>query len=272
MDIKRNFFANPLLPAYASPRPSARAASPPAALSWIGFTGGLKEIGTDGAGFCFDNERPRHKVFLNDCRLASRLTTNAEYLEFVEQGAYSEPQWWLSDGWRLVREQRWQAPLYWQLVDGAWHEMTLHGLLPLNPAAPVSHVSYYEAEAFARWKGVRLPTEAELEVAGAAQALDGNFLESGHLHPQPAADEHHGQWFGDLWEWTATPYAPYPGFRPLSGALGEYNGKFMANQYVLRGGCCATPRSHLRATYRNFFYPHDRWPFTGIRLALDGLD
>lgn len=267
MDIKRNFLANPLYPAYAT----APHAVPGDAVGmrWLGYAGGLHEIGHAGASFCFDNETPRHKVFLEPRALGSRLVTNGEYREFIEAGGYGEAQWWLSDGWRTVREERWTAPLYWVHADGAWHEMTLHGLRALNPAEPVCHVSYYEADAYARWRGARLPTEAELEVAGAAQPMAGGFLDAGHLHPQQARGTDDAQWFGELWQWTSSAYSPYPGFRPLEGALGEYNGKFMANQYVLRGGCCATSRSHMRATYRNFFYPRDRWPFTGIRLARD---
>jgi ergothioneine biosynthesis protein EgtB len=271
MDIKRNFFANPLFPEYAQRLPSVVTEGTP--VRWLDFSGGLKEIGSVGDDFCFDSETPRHKLFLRPYSLASRLTTNAEYLEFIAQGGYSQPQWWLSDGWRVVREQNWQAPLYWIPVDGEWHEMTLHGCHLLDPHAPVCHISYYEADAFARWRGARLPTEAELECAGATRPIDGSFLDSSRLHPQPARREDDHQWFGELWQWTASPYSPYPGFKPLAGTLGEYNGKFMANQFVLRGGCCVTPRSHMRVTYRNFFYPHDRWSFTGIRLARDaGLE
>ena len=178
---------------------------------WLGFAGGLDEIGNDGKGFCFDSESPRHKVFLSPYSLASRLVTNHEYLEFIVQGGYSQPQWWLADGWRLIREQNWQAPLYWLQLDGEWQEMTLHGCHPLNPVAPVCHVSYYEADAFARWRGARLPTEAELECASATRPIEGNFLDSARLHPQPARDEDDQQWFGDLWQWTGSPYSPYPG-------------------------------------------------------------
>jgi ergothioneine biosynthesis protein EgtB len=207
-------------------------------------------------------------VYLNDYRLASRPVTNAEYLEFIEGGGYAEPSLWLSDGWRAACAQDWRAPLYWLEVEGRWHELTLGGCHSLDLAAPVCHLSYYEADAYARWRGCRLPSEAEIEVACAARAVRGNLLETGFLHPRPTNDGE-GQWFGDVWEWTASPYGAYPGYRPLAGALGEYNGKFMANQWVLRGGSCVTPRSHLRPTYRNFYYPHDRWPFTGIRLAQD---
>ena len=267
MDIKRNFFANPLLPMYRSADPAPSRA--PIARQWLDFAGGVREIGHEGEGFCYDNETPRHKVFLEDYRLASRLVTNTEYLEFVQAGGYDEPVLWLSDGWRVSREQGWRAPLYWLMIDDKWQEMTLHGCRPIDPAAPVCHVSYYESDAYARWRGTRLPTEAELELATAVRAIEGNFAETALYHPQPAKSESDGQWFGDAWEWTASSYSPYPGFKPLEGSLGEYNGKFMVNQFVLRGGCCATPLSHMRATYRNFFYPQDRWPFTGIRLARD---
>jgi ergothioneine biosynthesis protein EgtB len=267
MDIKRNFFANPLYPAY-SERRATRAGEAPAA-RWLEFPGGIREIGYSGSGFCFDNEQPRHKVFLREYRLASRPVTNAEYLEFIADKGYTRPDLWLSDGWAAVAERRWEAPLYWIRCDEEWHEMTLAGLRAVDPAEPVCHVSYYEADAYARWRGARLPTEAEWEAAASAEPIEGNFVEEAHYHPRPAAGPEDQQWYGDVWEWTASAYSPYPGYRPLAGALGEYNGKFMANQYVLRGGCCATPRSHARATYRNFFYPHDRWPFTGIRLSAD---
>lgn len=267
MDIKRNFFANPLYPVYSAATRSSPSTAVP--LRWRSFPGGIREIGNAGGAFAFDNESPRHKVLLRDYQLASRPVTNGEYLEFIDAGGYGRPDLWLSDGWAAVQERRWKAPLYWIEIDGQWHEMTLSGVRPVNPAEPVCHVSYYEADAYARWRDARLPTEAEWECAAADQAIDGNFVESGIYHPRPAASETDGQWYGDVWEWTSSGYTPYPGYRPLEGALGEYNGKFMANQYVLRGGCCATPRSHMRTTYRNFFYPPDRWPFTGIRLARD---
>ena len=267
MDVKRNFFANPLYPAYSEARPEGVMESP--ALRWLEFPGGIREIGHAGGTFCFDNEQPRHKVFLRDYRLASRPVTNGEYLEFVAGGGYARPEIWLSDGWSAVHERAWKAPLYWTQIDGAWHEMTLTGMRRIDTAAPVCHLSYYEADAYARWRGARLPTEAEWEAAASGEALEGNFVESALYHPRAARGPADAQWFGDVWEWTSTAYAPYPGYRPLAGALGEYNGKFMANQYVLRGGCCATPRTHIRETYRNFFYPHDRWPFTGVRLASD---
>jgi len=267
MDVKRNFFANPMYPVYRDVPREDRAAP---ALRWLEFPGGIREIGYAGGVFCFDNEQPRHKVFLRDFRLASRPTTNGEYLEFVDAGGYARPELWLADGWTAVNERAWHAPLYWINADDGWHEMTLSGLRALDPAQPVCHLSYYEADAYARWREARLPTEAEWEAAAGGEALAGNFVESGLYHPRAAEDANDHQWYGDVWEWTSSAYSPYPGYRPLEGSLGEYNGKFMANQYVLRGGCCATPRSHMRATYRNFFYPHDRWPFTGIRLAADG--
>ena len=267
MDIKRNFFANPLYPAYSEARPHAAGEAP--AARWLEFPGGIREIGQAAGAFCFDNEQPRHKVFLRDYRLASRPVTNGEYLEFVDGGGYRRPELWLSDGWTAVNERAWGAPLYWMQIGGSWHEMTLSGMRPLEHATPVCHLSFYEADAYARWRGARLPTEPEWEAAAGNEAVHGNFVESSVYHPRPAHDANDAQWYGDVWEWTASGYSPYPGYRPLEGALGEYNGKFMANQYVLRGGCCATPLSHMRPTYRNFFYPHDRWPFTGVRLASD---
>ena len=267
MDIKRNFFANPLFPVYAE-RPFEPDAETPD-MRWLRMPGGIREIGHSGTGFSFDNEGPRHKLFTRDYRIASRPVTNGEYLEFIEAGGYSRADLWLSDGWAAVKERQWQAPLYWIERDGRWLEMTLAGLRPVELAAPVCHVSYYEADAYARWRDARLPSEAEWECAAAGEPIEGNFVETGRFHPRPAADEDDRQWYGDVWEWTSSSYSPYPGFRSMPGALGEYNGKFMANQYVLRGGCCATSQSHMRPTYRNFFYPHDRWPFTGIRLAAD---
>lgn len=267
MDIKRNFAVNPMRPAYQE---SARmAAGPVAPLRWIERAGGLAEIGHDGRGFGFDNETPRHAVLLRDHVLASRPVTNGEYMEFVEAGGYADPRCWLADGWAVVRDKGWRAPLYWEKQDEQWWEMTLAGLRPLDTGQPVCHVSFYEADAYARWAGKRLPREEELEKMLAEQTNEGNFVESRLLHPRPARSTEDGQWYGDVWEWTRSAYSPYPGFEPLPGSLGEYNGKFMANQMVLRGGCCVTPRLHIRASYRNFFYPHDRWPFAGIRLAAD---
>jgi ergothioneine biosynthesis protein EgtB len=223
-------------------------------------------VGADATDFCFDNETPRHRLFLDSFALAPHPVTNGHYLEFIADGGYDAAALWLSDGWRKVNEARWRAPLYWEQIDGEWWHMTLLGMQRVDPARPVCHVSYFEADAFARWCGKRLPTEAEWEVAAATLPVEGNFLESCELQPS-AADNASKRMFGDVWEWTSSAYLPYPGYRPLQGSLGEYNGKFMVSQMVLRGGSCVTPRSHLRASYRNFFYPPDRWQFTGLRLA-----
>ena len=262
-DLKYNFAFNPLKPAYRTPfeRSSATARQ----LGWIGFDAGIRLIGYEGRDFAFDNERPRHRVFLEPFRLADRLATNGEYLAFIDDDGYSRPDLWLSEGWKTVKERAWSAPLYWERIDGEWWQMTLAGMRRVDAAEPVCHVSYYEADAYARWAGKRLPTEAEWETAAAGAPVGGNFRESGRLHPARANDA--PQLFGDVWQWTSSGYSPYPGYRPLEGSLGEYNGKFMVNQYVLRGGSCATPASHMRRTYRNFFYGPDRWQFMGIRLA-----
>ena len=265
-DLKYNLGANPLRPPYRA-RVRMAAAAPP--FAFVACGGGLVEIGHAGPGFAFDNERPRHRVFLAPYALGARLVTNREYLEFVEAGGYRRPDLWLSDGWRTARERDWSAPLYWELVDREWRSYTLGGLAPLEADAPVVHVSYYEADAYARWRGARLPTEPEWEHAAAGQPIGGHLLDDEPDEPRPASGAGLTQLYGDAWEWTASAYLPYPGFRPLSGALGEYNGKFMVNQMVLRGGSCATPRSHIRATYRNFFPPDARWQFSGIRLARD---
>jgi len=269
-DIKYNFAINPFRPAYCPANPPKASEAP--ALEWLDYTGGLKEIGHAGSGFAYDNETPCHNAYLRDYRLASRLVTNGEYLEFIETGGYRRADLWLSDGWAAVKQRGWQAPLYWEVTDGEWWLMTLSGMHPLDRNEPVCHISFYEAEAYARFRGKRLPTEAEWERAASHCAIRGNFRESGRYHPAtcPKMDGRNpAQIFGDVWEWTQSPYAPYPGFKPLAGSLGEYNGKFMCNQMTLRGGSCATPQSHIRATYRNFFYPPDRWQFTGIRLAED---
>lgn len=216
----------------------------------------------------FENETPRHRIYLDAFRIASRLVTNGEYLAFVADRGYARPELWLSDGWRTSREKHWNAPLYWESIDGRWWHMTLAGMRRVDESAPVCHASYFEADAYARWAGKRLPTEAEWEIAAGNRPVTGNLRESGQLHPVANATGD-GQFFGDVWEWTQSPYTPYPGFKPAAGALGEYNGKFMVSQQVLRGGSCVTPQSHLRATYRNFFYPPDRWQFMGLRLADD---
>ncbi|HUI19997.1 MAG TPA: ergothioneine biosynthesis protein EgtB [Methylocella sp.] len=268
-DILALFANNPLRPAYHAPRPRAELAEADP-LAWIAFSGGLHEIGREGDGFGWDNERPRHSEFIHAFRLADRLVTNAEWLAFIEDGGYRAATLWLADGWTLVNRDGWQAPLYWEERDGQWLAMSLEGLRPVERAAPVVHVNYYESDAFARWAGHRLPTESEWELAARDLPATGNTLASSALRPLPAAASHDGrprQMFGDVWEWTGSAYLPYPGYRAPVGALGEYNGKFMIGQHVLRGGSCATPEGHARASYRNFFYPHQRWQFMGLRLA-----
>jgi ergothioneine biosynthesis protein EgtB len=266
-DILSLFAQNPLRPAYRSGAP-LREHREPGDLTWSAFPGGLKSMGHAGSGFSFDNETPRHQVYLRAFTLADRLITNAEYLAFIDAGGYDTASLWLSDGWSAVQQGKWRAPLYWECRDGQWMQMTLWGLQTLDRAAPVSHISYYEAEAFARWAGRRLPTEFEWEVAAGTLPVRGNLLDAGRLKPV-AAPQTPGvtQMFGDVWEWTQSAYMPYPGYRAEEGALGEYNGKFMCSQMVLRGGSCATPGDHARATYRNFFYPNQRWQFSGLRLA-----
>ena len=267
-DIKHLFSRNPLQPVYSDALPSTAGTERAPDARWLAFEGGTRGLGHDGTGFSFDNERPRHEVAIRPFELASRPVTNGEFLEFIEDGGYGRPDIWLSDGWSTVMKSHWGAPLYWVERDGAWSLFTLAGPRSLNRAEPVAHVSYYEADAFARWSGARLPTEAEWEVAAATVAVEGNFVESGRLHPGPAPGaEGLEQMFGDVWEWTMSAHSPYPGYAPPAGPLGEYNGKFMCNQLVLRGGSCATPSSHIRPTYRNFFYPKDRWQFSGLRLA-----
>jgi len=269
MDIKHLFAQSPLFPALRLCPESPRTAAAP--LDWVAYPGGLCEIGHEGAGFHFDNEAPRHRVHLEPFELASRLVTNGEYLEFIADRGYERPELWLADGWDRMRADGWSAPLYWRSKDGERRQVTLSGLRELRADEPVCHLSFYEAEAYARWAGARLPVEAEWEQASKDLPIDGNFVESDHLHPVPAADAGSGrapaQMFGDVWEWTASSYLPYPGYRPPAGPMGEYNGKFMCNQIVLRGGSCVTSQSHVRRTYRNFFYPHQRWQFGGLRLA-----
>jgi len=266
-DIKHAFWSNPLRPAYR-PTIAAASATTPLPLRFVDGREGVIEIGHRGEGFAFDNETPRHRTFLQPHALANRLVTNAEYLAFVHEGGYREPGLWLSDGWATVQREGWQQPLYWQ-ADLA-SEFTLAGVRALDPQQPVCHLSYFEADAFARWAGARLPTEAEWESAAQGIAISGNLLDEQRFHPS-ASNGSDGlqQLYGDVWEWTASPYVSYPGFRPLPGSLGEYNGKFMCGQWVLRGGSCATPRDHIRASYRNFFPPHARWQFAGLRLGQD---
>ena len=277
-DIKHVFAVNPLHPVY---RPAAgggngilKPGSSPSPCGWIACPGGLRWFGHDGEGFAYDNEGPRHQRFLQPYRLADRLVTNAEFLGFIADGGYRRPELWLSDGWDAITRGGWEAPLYWSRDGDDWQQMTLSGMRPVAPAEPVVHVSYFEADAYARWAGARLPTEFEWEAAAAAHAeadASANHVEELAFHPRPCpSGAGMRQLFGDVWEWTASDYAPYPGYRAAPGALGEYNGKFMCNQYVLRGGSCASPRAHVRATYRNFFPPDKRWQFTGIRLADDG--
>jgi|SRR5579885_77803 ergothioneine biosynthesis protein EgtB len=274
MDIKHNLSLDPDYPAY---RASVIKQIPPVtqSIEMLDVNGGVVEIGHAGDAFCFDNELPRHKVILQPYKLANRLVTNGEYCEFIEAGGYEKSEFWLSDGWDCVQKNRWKTPLYWQQIGNRWYVFTLSGLREMELAEPVSHVSYYEADAYARWRNLRLPTEAEWEYYVTSNNLapdGGNFIEENIFHPRPLDVQYSDvpqQLFGDLWEWTGSPYSPYPGYRPLRGALGEYNGKFMSNQYVLRGGSCATPVSHIRASYRNFFQPDKRWQFGGIRLAED---
>lgn len=269
-DLKHILAYNPLRPAYRTSDTSQQAShtSQKTAETWLDYPGGLYSIGYDGEDFAFDNESPVHQVYLQDYYLAARLVTNGEYLEFIQAGGYQKPEYWLSEGWATIQKERWNAPLYWEEIDGTWAIMTLAGLQPLNEHEPVCHVSFFEADAFAHWAGKRLPTEAEWEVAAAPVAIRGNFMDSGNFHPVPASGATRpDQLYGDVWEWTQSAYLPYPGFKPAAGAIGEYNGKFMCNQMVLRGGSCVTPMDHIRSTYRNFFPPSARWQFTGIRLA-----
>ncbi|GLQ90031.1 ergothioneine biosynthesis protein EgtB [Dyella flagellata] len=265
-DIKHMFSCNPLQPTYRDAADQRESRSSP--LRFLPGRQGPVDIGHEGDGFTYDNETPRHATWLSAHALANRLVTNAEYLAFVRDGGYQEAGLWLSDGWATVQREGWQRPLYWQ--DDLASEFTLAGVRPLDAHAPVCHISYFEADAFARWAGARLPTEAEWEDAAARLPVHGNFQDDAHFHPIASSPgDGLQQMYGDVWEWTASPYVSYPGFKPLPGALGEYNGKFMNGQWVLRGGSCATPRDHIRASYRNFFPPHARWQFAGIRLGQD---
>ena len=270
MDIKHVLSMSPLDPVY---RPAGRPepGGPPAPFDWVKHDGGLVEVGHDGVGFAYDNEGPVHAVHLTSFALADRLVTCGDWLRFIEAGGYEDPTLWLSDGWAAVQAEGWDAPLYWRKEpDGEWTVFTLHGRRPVDPAEPLCHVSYFEADAFTTWWGARLPTEFEWEAVAADRAVTGQMHGDRHgdsrLHPRPQADP---AFYGEAWSWTASAYSPYPGFRPAAGAVGEYNGKFMINQQVLRGGCCVTPEGHIRSSYRNFFPPAARWPFTGLRLAKD---
>ena len=263
-DILHVFAQNPLHPA-VNPSLEAPASAAPASYAFTAGPSGVHEIGATGEGFCFDNETPRHPALLHEHRIGSRLVTNAEYREFIDAGGYHDSNLWLSDGWATINERGWNRPLYW--AEDLASQYTLGGQRDIDPHAPVCHVSYYEADAYARWAGARLPTEFEWEAAAATEKTAGNFLDTGYW--TPAANDGR-QLFGDVWEWTSSAYAPYPGFVPLDGSLGEYNGKFMCNQMTVRGGSCVTAADHIRASYRSFFYPDARWQFLGIRLAKDG--
>jgi ergothioneine biosynthesis protein EgtB len=269
-DILALFAANPLRPAYRPRRPNGAQAEPKAS-GWIDVAGGIAKVGHGGQGFAWDNEAPRHEVLVHPFQLADRLVTNGEWLEFMADGGYATAEHWLADGWATVNREGWQAPLYWEEHDGEWLAMSLEGLHPVERAAPVCHVSYYEADAFARWAGKRLPTEFEWELAAEGLTTADVAASAGALRPLAAGPVNGGlrQMYGHVWQWTQSAYLPYPGYRPPVGALGEYNGKFMVSQQVLRGGSCATPAGHTRATYRNFFYPHQRWQFVGLRLAAE---
>lgn len=273
-DTLHAFFTNPLRLAYLDKPPENQGAKRASdTLRFVGFEGGLRKVGHGEEGFCFDNERPRHRAWLEPYSLATRMVTCGEFAEFMADGGYRRPEFWLSAGWDAMQQNGWRAPLYWTSESGDWSVFTLRGGQPLSRLAstPVSQVSYFEADAYARWAGRRLPTEFEWEAAADEQPVEGNLLDSGRLTPAPPSeslgDQDQMQCFGDCWEWTASAYLGYPGFRPLAGSLGEYNGKFMSGQMVLRGGSCVTPKAHIRASYRNFFSPETRWQFSGIRLA-----
>jgi ergothioneine biosynthesis protein EgtB len=273
-DIKHVLSENPLNPQYVSKQKPDRTTDKPQELKWVSFEGGVRNIGNEGEGFGYDNEYPLHKVYVNPYKLGSRLVTNTQYMEFIEDGGYETPEIWLSEGWATVETNDWKAPLYWQKINGEWMQFTLTGLRKVEPNEPLTHVSYFEADSYARWAGSRLPTEAEWEVAAASVPIEGNFVDNMNFHPAPLDKSSNGQplkqMFGDVWEWTQSAYSAYPGYKAPPGALGEYNGKFMCNQMVLKGGSCATSKSHIRKTYRNFFPTDARWQFMGIRLAKDG--
>ena len=268
-DIKHVLSENPLFPVYKKSNGNASKKSP--GLNWVDFDGGIHTIGNNGNNFGYDNEFPVHKTYVEPFSLASRLVTNGEYLEFIKDGGYSKAKLWLSDGWNTVSSNNWEAPLYWIRNGSGWNYFTLGGLRKIDLNQPVCHLSFYEAEAYSRWAGARLPSEFEWEIASGTSSINGNFVESGKFHPETVKENNGSlsQMYGDVWEWTRSPYSPYPGYNPPPGALGEYNGKFMCNQIVLRGGSCATSKSHIRNSYRNFFPPDSRWQFMGLRLAKD---
>jgi len=270
-DIKHVFSVNPLRPAYRNLEPPPRTDVPE--LEWTAFDEGVYEVGYDGEGFHYDNETPRHKTYIQPFELANRLVTNGEFIGFIEDQGYQRPELWLSEGWSTVQERDWTEPFYWEEHDGQWYLYTLGGMREVNPGEPVTHITYFEADAYARWAGARLPEEEEWEIAARNQPMQGNFVDEGRYHPTPLTENADPgalhQLYGDVWEWTRSAYSPYPGYKPLPGAIGEYNGKFMCGQFVLRGGSCATSRSHIRPTYRTFFYPDEAWQFMGFRLARD---
>ncbi|MEK7990781.1 MAG: ergothioneine biosynthesis protein EgtB, partial [Thiotrichaceae bacterium] len=269
-DIKYNLSVNPLYPVYRNDL-AKYPQTIPHPQQWIDYQAATHHIGNNAQNeFIFDNEFPEHQQYIDEFQLSSRLVTNGEYIEFIEDNGYQRPEFWLSDGWATVQQQHWQAPLYWQKQDNTWWNFTLSGLQPVDKNTPVCHVSYFEADAYATWANARLATEFEWEVAAQSLSMKGNFYENDHLQTIPASEHDNlQQMYGDVWEWTRSPYVAYPKYRAAKGAIGEYNGKFMCNQFVLRGGSCVTSQNHIRLSYRNFFYPHERWQFKGFRLAKD---